>query len=143
MKELIIKIKIPLIVVGALFVAFFIYNSFIKTPAPTSLLQKSTSTTSPANDQVAKDILPLLSKIKDISLDDKFFNDPVFVSLQDFGQQIVEEEQGRPNPFAPSFSRAASSSLEGVSFEDISASSTSTLNPAPTTPAAQTPVKKK
>lgn len=140
MKELLLKIKIPLIVVAVLFVGFFLYNSFIKKPTSNEVLEKSVQ--GPANDTVVKNILPLLSRLKDITLDDKFFNDPIFKSLQDFGQTIVEEEQGRANPFAPSFSAAASSSLEGVSFEDVSSIEGSLLSSENDKPALIVPVKK-
>jgi len=142
MKDLLLKIKTPLIVVAVLFVAFFFYNSFIKKPVSNNLLEKTVQ--GPANDTIVKNILPLLTKIKDITLDDKFFSDPIFMSLQDFGQQIVEEEQGRANPFAPSFSAAASSSLEGVGFEDVSMIEEGAILPSENDkPALIVPTKKK
>lgn len=47
------------------------------------------------------ELLQLLSKIKQIKLESSIFSNPVFQTLEDFGQTIPEEYVGRANPFAP------------------------------------------
>jgi hypothetical protein len=46
-------------------------------------------------------ILTALNTLEGIHLNVGFFNDPVYLSLQDFTQQITPEPLSRPNPFAP------------------------------------------
>lgn len=50
---------------------------------------------------VDQELRATLEKVRGIQLADPVLSDPVFHSLQDFGQQIVPEPFGRPNPFAP------------------------------------------
>jgi len=50
---------------------------------------------------VGADILALLRDLRSITLDQSFFEDPVFRGLQDFGQSLTPEPVGRSNPFAP------------------------------------------
>ena len=51
--------------------------------------------------QSGREILALLLNLKSLKLDASIFNDPVFISLVDFGQNIPERSHGRTNPFAP------------------------------------------
>lgn len=50
---------------------------------------------------VDQDLIALLFELRAIRLDDAIFSDPLFHSLQDFGQELVAEPIGRQNPFAP------------------------------------------
>jgi len=50
---------------------------------------------------VDRELQETLEKVRSIQLADPILVDPVFMSLQDIGQQIVPEPFGRPNPFAP------------------------------------------
>ncbi len=48
-----------------------------------------------------QDLVALLFELKSIRLDNTIFQDPLFQSLHDFGQGLVQEPVGRQNPFAP------------------------------------------
>ncbi len=64
--------------------------------APTPLLTTETSTT--ASD--AELVITLL-QLRAVTLSGTIFTDPAFMSLKDFGKEIVPEPVGRSNPFAP------------------------------------------
>lgn len=53
------------------------------------------------NGVVDKDLVETLLQLRAVSLSGTILSDPGFVSLKDFGTQIVPEPVGRPNPFAP------------------------------------------
>lgn len=60
------------------------------------------STTGDGNGlDVDRDLIELLSKIKQIRLDATLFESDVFNSLEDYSQIIPPEAVGRSNPFAP------------------------------------------
>ncbi len=48
-----------------------------------------------------QDLVALLFELRSIRLDSALFENPLFTSLQDFGQDLVPEPIGRENPFAP------------------------------------------
>lgn len=48
-----------------------------------------------------KSLVDTLLQLRAVSLSGTIFSDPAFMSLRDFGTQIVPEAVGRPNPFAP------------------------------------------
>ena len=50
---------------------------------------------------IGEDLIGLLNTLKSITLDDSFFQDPAFRSLEDFSQELAPEPVGRSNPFAP------------------------------------------
>lgn len=57
-----------------------------------------------ANSEAAiaqRDFLEQLKELRDLELDASLFDDPEFLSLTDLRVEIVDEEAGRPNPFAP------------------------------------------
>ena len=55
----------------------------------------------------SQEIVTTLLQLRTVSLSGTIFSDPSFASLRDFGTQIMSEPIGRPNPFAPLFSRTA------------------------------------
>ncbi len=58
--------------------------------------------TTPENEvAVDRELLELLSQIKQINLDASLFESPMFNSLEDYSQPIPSEAVGRANPFAP------------------------------------------
>lgn len=62
---------------------------------------------------VSQELLVTLSNLRTIKLDETVFEDPVFMSLSDFGVTIPPEPVGRRNPFAPVGASAGSAqSLE-------------------------------
>ncbi len=48
----------------------------------------------------SEEIVRILSMLKGVSLKTDFFEDAVFLGLEDFSVQLAEEEMGRNNPFA-------------------------------------------
>lgn len=57
------------------------------------------------------DLLPMLLRLNSLHLDDTIFQDPVFLSLEDFTIEIPPQPQGRSNPFAPLSGSSASSRI--------------------------------
>ncbi len=49
---------------------------------------------------LGRDLLVALAKLKSTALDTSIFDDPVFMSLKDFGVEIAPQPVGRRNPFA-------------------------------------------
>ena len=47
------------------------------------------------------ELVSTLIQLRAVTLSGTIFSDPVFMSLKDFGVQILPEPVGRPNPFAP------------------------------------------
>ena len=50
---------------------------------------------------IGQELVTALSKLKSLPLDENFFQDPVFQSLNDFSVPIASQEVGRANPFSP------------------------------------------
>jgi len=50
---------------------------------------------------VSRELVITLSNLNTIRLDNSIFEDPVFLSLSDFGESIPLQNVGRRNPFAP------------------------------------------
>ncbi len=48
-----------------------------------------------------REMLKLLTDMKTIRLDGKIFENEVYVNLQDFSRNVIEEPIGRQDPFAP------------------------------------------
>ena len=47
------------------------------------------------------ELVTTLLTLRAVTLNGTIFTDPAFMSLKDFGKEIVPEPVGRPNPFAP------------------------------------------
>lgn len=115
MNEIFQKLKVPMIIIALLFGGFIVYNTFIKEPVSNDLIKKDTPNGAKMPEQ---DFLPLLLRIQNITLDEKLFLDPVFRALVDFGQPIVPEPIGKPNPFQGVLYSSVNSSVEDLGFED-------------------------
>jgi hypothetical protein len=50
---------------------------------------------------ISHEVLATLGNLRTIKLDDSLFQDPLFLSLSDFGVTIPPAAAGRRNPFAP------------------------------------------
>jgi hypothetical protein len=61
--------------------------------------------------------LVTLSNLRTIELDESIFQEPIFMSLSDFGVVIPPEAIGRRNPFAPISASAVSPAAEGEESE--------------------------
>lgn len=108
--------KIILLVLVVI-VAFAGYNYvFKKKPvSDNSVLAVDTPGGENEEDMIGRELLITLSKLKSLTLDDSFFKDPVFISLNDFSSPIVRQEVGRSNPFSPisSFSNQDKGDVSG------------------------------
>lgn len=54
-----------------------------------------------SNAGTSNNLIVVLSGLRTITLDGSLFKDPTFLSLQDFGVPLQEEQIGRYNPFLP------------------------------------------
>jgi hypothetical protein len=82
---------------------FFVSGGSSKEAAPlleTSGLSASASGNATVG-RVDRELQDTLDKVRAIQLNNQVLSDPIFLSLNDIGQQIVPEPFGRPNPFAP------------------------------------------
>ncbi|MES2223933.1 MAG: hypothetical protein V4469_03295 [Patescibacteria group bacterium] len=121
MNDLFQKLKKPLIIIAVLIGAYIVYNTFVKQPTSTTLL-KTSNVASPKTPE--EDLLPLLLKIQNVTLDEKLFLDPVFRALVDRSQNIVPESVGKDNPFAGGISSGVVSSVESLGFADVTSTTT-------------------
>ena len=78
-------------------VAAFGYFTFFSDGSPQELVSSSDDALS----SVSRDLIVTLSNLHTLRLDETLFDDPVFLSLSDFGVTIPPENVGRLNPFAP------------------------------------------
>lgn len=138
MNDLFEKLKKPLIIIAILVGAYIVYNTFAKKPTNTALL-KTSNVANPKSPE--ENLLPLLLKIQNVTLDEKLFLDPVFRALVDRSQNIVPESVGKENPFAGGVSSGVVSSVESLGFVDETATTTA-IKSAPKNSAAS-PANKK
>ena len=73
---------------------YFLFYSFSGSSTPSTIDSSNT-------DAVSQSLLVTLSNLHTIRLDGSVFQNPVFVSLTDFGVVIPPEATGRRNPFSP------------------------------------------
>jgi len=100
-----------LILLGAgIVAAAVIWYSFMRDKTPAPLLQTQDLT---AGNAIESDVVTVLLQLQAVSLSGTIFSDPAFISLQDFGREIVPEPVGRPNPFAPLGRNVTSTSTTG------------------------------
>jgi len=98
------KIKTPILIIAIIAILFFVYTKFFSsnsTDTANLASDKTTASSSQTTTPEEQQFLALLLKIQHITIDQKIFTDPVFLSLQDDGLPILDQPQGRTNPFAP------------------------------------------
>lgn len=101
------KIIIGLLAVGALLLAWFFLKGDGDVPAAAPLAANDSADSedgllaASVAATEGREILDLLNDLQNLSLDETIFTDPVFLSLQDFSQELSPEPKGRPDPFAP------------------------------------------
>ncbi|MEK7613177.1 MAG: hypothetical protein AAB449_03470 [Patescibacteria group bacterium] len=83
-------------VVGAALLAYVYFAYFSGGTEPVL-----TSTADSQSTAVTQELLATLGNLRVIKLDASIFEDPVFVSLSDFGVVIPPQPVGRRNPFEP------------------------------------------
>lgn len=79
-----------------------------------------------------KELVETLLALRSVTLDGTIFTEPAFMSLRDFGTQIVPEPAGRPNPFAP----LSGNSVSQAPMQQVAAP---TAQPAAAPAASSTP----
>jgi hypothetical protein len=87
-------------IVAALFIfgiTFYTFTSSGGNSGSSALLNTSDVSNSAASQQ----LLVTLANLHTIRLDGTIFNDPVYLSLTDYGVVIAPENVGRRNPFVP------------------------------------------
>lgn len=91
------------ILIALLIIAAFVgYRYMFKKDNPNnSDLVAETGQGQNGQSAVGKDLMITISKLKSLTLDETFFNDPIFKSLNDFSVPIIPQEVGRSNPFSP------------------------------------------
>jgi hypothetical protein len=95
-------------------------------------------------DGPGKEFVTQLLAIQNIKFNLQFFNDPVFRGLQDWSREILPQESGRPNPFAPLEGDVGQANLTTGFSGDIGSTNpedqtvTETKPPARTTPRINT-----
>lgn len=99
MIDILKKYKNLLLVTGVIVVAFIGYSIFSDRNNGASVLVSSPTKGSEARGN--NELLLLLVSLESITLDNSLFNDSAFKRLSDFGQSLIPEPSGRPNPFAP------------------------------------------
>jgi hypothetical protein len=97
------KIIIAIVVLGILFV---LYSAFLKPDPGTETLVSGRegiagSLASQDAQVIGSQISQALLKIEQITLERAIFDNPIFSSLEDRSQPIIDEPIGRTNPFAP------------------------------------------
>jgi hypothetical protein len=95
-----------LLAVGLIIVAgFFTYDVLegkrVGAQADSALVQDSAATSDATEAPLNNEQIALLSRIENLKLEGAILKDPAFLSLQDRGITLVEQEVGKTNPFAP------------------------------------------
>lgn len=145
------NIKKISIVIGVIVLAFIGYSYMIsgsKQGSSTGVTKQSVSssqTGSPTGstqlDGPGKEFVTQLLAIQNIKFNLTLFKDPVFMGLQDYSRELIPQESGRPNPFAPldgdTGGGASIGSFSGFNSEDIAPASST-----PKTTPTSKPIKK-
>lgn len=97
MGQLFSKYKTYILVALGILVALALWWSLAEDTAQPLLETQSVTEAGPAD----KSLVDTLLQLRAVSLGGSIFTDPAFMSLRDFGTQIIPEPVGRPNPFAP------------------------------------------
>ncbi len=97
--------KITVSIIAFFGIIAFVTSVFLagkNTLAQNSLIavEDTTSGISLTNDDASL-ILSLLNKMQNIKLNTEIFSDPLFLGLNDYTVELVQEPKKRPNPFAP------------------------------------------
>lgn len=106
-----IKTILILVVLGA--IVYFGAQFFAPDESADTGLVSSSDTAAAAGDgeNIGGEFVTLLLNMRTIKLDDSFFQSTSFKALEDFSTNIQpENNQGRPNPFAPIGQDGASAS---------------------------------
>ena len=92
------KHKTTILITLGVIVVIGIWWGFSQETPSTSLIETQTSSVVSPED---RGLVDTLLQLRAVSLSGTIFSDPAFMSLRDFGKQVIPEPVGRPNPFAP------------------------------------------
>ncbi|MCH7529730.1 hypothetical protein IIB50_01280 [Patescibacteria group bacterium] len=95
------KMRNILFILLTLAVAFAIYSYFFTGDRSTTSLLVSEQINTGGESSVERELLVLLLELRSVELTGNIFDSLSFKSLTDFGQELIPEPVGRPNPFAP------------------------------------------
>ena len=105
--------KIVVALVVLLILGFLGYKLFVTSPDTGTNSGTSTGGVASTTAVEGQDILTLVEKLKNISINQTIFSSNLFNNLTDFSIPISQELQGRTNPFAPIGSDMPSSAIVG------------------------------
>lgn len=94
-----LKNKTVLLAFLGVLVAGVVWYGFMGGSAPAQPLLTTEEVVASAESD--SDVVRTLLTLRSVSLSGTIFSDPSFVTLQDFGREIISEPVGRENPFAP------------------------------------------
>jgi len=100
----ILNIVIVILILAALVYGYMQFTSSPDTATPEGLSAESDTPTIDVGlttQTQQNDFVSLLLDLKQISLDTEFLTSSVFTSLTDFSRDIIPQNVGRRNPFAP------------------------------------------
>ncbi len=128
------KLKKIVIVLVGLAILFVLYVVFLKPdPKPETLVSGREGVAGSVASQdaqiIGSQISQALLKIEQITLKRAIFENPLFTSLQDRSEPIVDEPIGRSNPFAP----LGDTSVNSGSRTSLNMSASSTASTTRTT----------
>lgn len=92
------KYKTLILIIGIAIIAGAAYTILSGEGDDALLVAESPNNTASAEES---NLLSFLLDLRQVVLDESIFSDPVFKSLEDFGQELTAEPVGRDNPFAP------------------------------------------
>lgn len=115
MMSLFARNKILLILVGFVVLGAGWYVLSGSSSSPDILETEAGPGSVSANPQEA-DLVQTLLALRTVSLSGTILTDPAFMSLHDFGTEIIPEPVGRPNPFAPLGASGSATSTAGETF---------------------------
>lgn len=98
------KLIIGIIVVVLLFVGYGMFKGGDSSKPSTGDLTRTTTSRSASSADVSapgKQFVSQLLAIQNIRFNTSLFQDPAFDYLQDFSRELIEQDVGRENPFAP------------------------------------------
>lgn len=97
---------------------------------------------SPLDATLGRELLAALATLKSTKLDTSIFDDPVFMSLTDFGVEISAQPVGRRNPFAPFATSTTAGTKPSTTGSPVSGAipKAPSGTPAKTTPSKTAPV---
>ncbi|MBI2474147.1 MAG: hypothetical protein HYV68_00430 [Candidatus Taylorbacteria bacterium] len=93
--------KTQYVIGGSIIALMFVGWIFFSKTSPEEPGGLTESVTDPIETIIGRELLESLEKMKKVTLDTSFLNDPVYLSLIDLSVEVPELPKGRRDPFAP------------------------------------------